>query len=332
MSDTPRKIVETVIAGMKANYSQLKTLEAIVEETTLDSTVEKEEVKTLTSPSGGSLTLRLAPKTTREWKFYLDGAKVRRDEVQPGLGEQVKETMLFRDGMWTQYAPESKMAWLRRPDQMSGIGLVNIRDVGSLSLTESVLDVLQRDAVATAQIIHSSQGHNVLEIATTGPNRENTWLFDPRYGYLPTRRITHFDDGSMVATVTYQSVLAGTTWLPLEEKTMTYKKGKDGRPTSLWDDKWKQCRTLNVKKIIAINKPISEEFFTVAFPDGTTVRDAAKKEEYIVGQTKGQAGHKVPPIEGRRGLRLTLLTVCAILALCAIFLVRRRFRVSEQER
>ena len=330
-SDPSRSLVATVISGIKANYSQLRTLELIVEETTLDSTVQTEEVQTFKTPGGnvtGSLTF--APKITLEWKFYLDGDKVRRDARESGPGKRVTETMLFRDGAWTQYAPESKIAWLRRPDQMSGIGVVDIRDIGAPSLAETVLDVLQRDEIGSAQIVKSSQGLDLIELVTRGLNGQRNWEFNPKYGCLPTSRLSRYDDGSIrqIVRVTYQSILNGIAWLPLQERTLFFNKGVTKLPA---EDKWTQCRTVLVKKIVAVNQPVKEEIFALPLPDGTRVKDALKRRNYVVGRLSPRASKASLAVEGHRSLWLAL-SVATLLLLCVSLIVRRTRRVSQSER
>ena len=147
--ESRRKLVEKVIAGITANYAKFASIDAIVEEILLDSTVEKEETETVTTPDGAILTTTISPKTTLEWRFYLDGAKIRSDRVEPGLEKRPKGPCfsVMECGLSTKR--EIKTAWLRRPDQMPGMNPVNIRDIRAIGLTETVVAVLQKDEIVT---------------------------------------------------------------------------------------------------------------------------------------------------------------------------------------
>jgi hypothetical protein len=319
-----RDLVEAVIAGIKANYSSVRTLEAVVEETLIDSAVQKEETKIIKTPDGsGTFTFRSSPKTTFTWNVWVDGDRFRRDITTNTneSGAVATDTLVFRNGLWTQYVSREKTAWIRRPNQMPAMCVADIRELGSPSLTETVLSVLQRDETITAELASTAGGARTIRIVTVGARERYEWVFDPAVGFLPVRRIARYEDGSIreLLNVTYQHILDGAAWLPLEATSMVFPKGATTVPR---EDGWRQCLKTRLKEIRAINKPIADEAFVVKFPDGTRILDVAAHQKSVVGKKKHT---QVPPAVSP--LRPWVALVCClvlIVTLTTVLVVRRR--------
>jgi len=320
-SEQSLELVETVIAGIESNNSQIRTLEATVEVVSRDSRVEKEEIKTVKSPDGKTtIHFRMTPKTTSRWKCYIDRDKVRQDTIC--LETQQKQTLALLDGVWTQYVPGSKTAWVRRVDDMPGMFPVDLRELGSPELKMSVEDILRQNDIISARIEHPAGDKSVIRVVTGGP-AEYEWEFSAAFNFLPTSRISRHEDGSILQLVriAYQRILDGAAWFPLERSRSFFAKGVTATPS---DDGWRQHSTLRITDIVMINEPIDEKLFVLDLPDGTRIRDGVARETYFVGQPRRAEIKPASASERKRRWLVAIISSLAILVVVAFAVKYRR--------
>jgi hypothetical protein len=325
--DRSQALVDTVVSSIRANYSQLKTVEAVVETTLLDSSVRARDVQKLTFSGGMTGTAEFSPKTTFESRFYCDGPKIRCDITRRGAAP-ANAVFVLSNEVWTEYKPGISTAWVRAPDQMPGLDPMDIRDMASPSLNETVVSVLQKDRTLSARLVATAKSETVVEITTQGDKDKREWTFNSAYAYLPTRWFARHPDGSIreYVRMEYRPVLEGTAWLPSCRKTFFFAKGATTIPI---EDKWMQCLTIEVKEVVGMNRHIDESVFTLSLPDGTTVKDAVQRKHHVVGKEQHQTSELVLP--GRRTWWVVISNIVVICVLLfAIVVIRRRVRYSKR--
>jgi RNA polymerase sigma factor (sigma-70 family) len=260
---TPAQIRAAAVKGIADNYARLKTVKATVERVGLDPGVKEREVTTTVLPNGGTATLVREPRSTSTGTVILRGEEVRCEaETKEG-----SEVWAFTAGVWTQYHPADKRAWLRRADQMPGMCPVDPREAGNTAIRDRLLDRLRDDKLIRADKV----GTNVVVVVEGAGGRHVRYEFDPVLNYLPTRVCYLHDDGSVneVVDVTYQEVGRGKTWFPKEITASIY-----GRPGAKAGDPGWTCRTTWTIGKVVVDEPLPAKAFEVALPPDTTISDA----------------------------------------------------------
>ena len=304
-------LAETVIAGIKNNYSHIGTINALVEQVSEDASVTKAETKTVDLPSGGTLVYHVSPRAVWESTVYARGDQVRRDTVDASRDRS--QTLLYKDGVWTQYVPGSRTAWLRRTDQMPGLPPADLRDAGSPELRYPLVDILREQDITSAGLGHDAATPGMIEIVTSGPREEHEFRFDPSFSFLPISRTTRHEDGTICALerLTYQPVLDGRAWF-LKEGILYF--FDEGVTRESLDHGWRERHTTTVKNVV-INKDIPDSIFTIEFAEGTRVRDSALRDR---SQTQ-------PPKDPRRIILIAVFAALVTL-LVLVWAARRRFQ------
>lgn len=277
-----QKLVDTVIAGIKANNSKIQSLLATLEEVSENRLAKKKETVTAKLPNGGSFSYTIFPKNVWKWNFYLDENTMRRDLLTLDEGKEPLEIMLCKEGEWTQYAPDEKIAWRRLGSNMLGVPMADIREPASLDITDTTVNVLQQYEILSAKLISRDQEQTVIEVVTRGRRGEHYWQFDPSQGFLPISRILRYGDGSInqFVKITYQNIPDKDIWFLQEEKTLTFGQNVTFEPS---DKNWNNSWTLCVKNL-EVNVPVDTNIFEVHFPDGVRVHDNVAENEFTVGK------------------------------------------------
>lgn len=303
-------LAETVISGIKNNYSHVRTIQAVLEEVSEDASVTKAETKTVKSPSGATLTYEVSPRASWESTVYAKGDQVRRDTTD--TSQNRSQMLVYKDGVWTQYIPSSRTAWLRRTDQMPGLAPADLRDTGSPSLRHPLVDILREQDITSAGLGQDPATPGMIQIVTSGPSEEQRFQFDPDYSFLPISRTTRHRDGTICAfeQLTYQPLLDGRAWLVKERTLYFFDEGVTREPI---EHGWRERHTTTVKNVV-INEDIPDSIFSIELPAGTRVRDST---------TPGRDG---PAVEGHRiGFSIAILSGLVILVFI-VLVVRRRFQ------
>jgi len=260
---TAAQIRDAAVKGIADNYTQLKTVAVTVECVTLDPSVKQREVTTTVLPGGTVATLIREPRRTYTSKILLRGEEIR-CETNTDDGSVV---FAFTAGVWTQYHPDEKRAWLRRPDQMPGMFPFDPREAGNTEIRGRLLDRLKDDRVLKV----SKRDAKLIVVMERATGRQIRYEFDPARSYLPTRVCELHDDGSVnvVVDVSYQEVGRGKTWFPKEVTETIY--GKPGAKAG--DPGWTGRTTQTVGKVV-VNEPLAADAFKVKIPPETLISDA----------------------------------------------------------
>ncbi|HEX4612643.1 MAG TPA: hypothetical protein VH092_30895 [Urbifossiella sp.] len=248
--------------GIAANYARLKTVEATVEWVALDPGVTERVTTTRVGPMGTVATLTREPKSTHTCRLLLRGEEVRSENGVTG------STFAFSKGVWTQYEPAIKQAWLRGPDQAPDfVAPLDLREVGSVWRSDQFLGRLGKGKLLGAE---SRNDRTVIEVE--GPvGRGVRYEFDPARNHLPTRVSELHADGSInvVTDITYQDAVRGEAWFPKEVTIRIY-----GRPGAKAGDPGWTGQVGQTVKDLKVNRLLAADAFEVPLPEGTSISDA----------------------------------------------------------
>ena len=260
---TAAQIRDAAVKGITDNYAQLKTVAVTVECVALDPTVKQREVTTTVLPGGAVATLVREPRSTHKSKILLRGEEVR-CETNTDDGPVV---FAFTAGVWTQYHPNDKQAWLRRPDQMPGMYPFDPREAGNTEIRGRLLDRLKDDTLLQV----SKRDAKVIITMERATGRQIRYELDPARNHLPTRVCELHDDGSVnvVVDVSYQEVGRGKTWFPKEVTETIY-----GKPGAKAGDPGWTGRTTRTFGKVAVNEPLAADAFKVEIPPETLISDS----------------------------------------------------------
>ena len=272
--DVDQALVQMVADSIHANYSHIRSAELTIRETTKDASVSNAHTEVLNLSIGGVARIQRTPTTVRETRVWLRGESVRVDRSQANKAvEDVHETLVRHDGVWTQHVGPSNAAWRRRPSEMPGMFPQDPRDFGSQDVRRSMADVLGEDAILTAQMEMDAEGRAIAQMVTRGAKgNETTYEFCAEELFLPTRLTTHWPDGSILqlAEIRYQRVLDGKARFPETLVRMFFEKSTAFAPTRVG---WREKLTREVTSEITLNEQIADSVFQPDIPAGTRVSD-----------------------------------------------------------
>ncbi len=282
-----QQIIEMLLSSIEANYSQIHSIEAALEEIIVNSEPSSVEYKT---QGGGRITLSFPARSSVAYTTWISGDQVRRDSVSREASSPT-DTFILTNNKWSQYGPSQKTAWLRRSDQMGGISQIDIRNLGVPIIGQTIASILQSGDVASAKIETGVDRPRKIVVDIKASYGEFRWIFDPEFGYLLTTKESRHSDGSLCdyCTLTYDKVLDGRAWMPVSLSRVIFKKGVAMRP----DDKgWDQKHSIVVNRLVGINTVIPEDKFIFSPPDGTTIIDVTGEKPNIVS-----VGKKCRPVQ-----------------------------------
>ena len=181
----------------------------------------KREEVTNQLPGGGTAHFVREPFSVRRERVLLRGDDLLRESM-----EEDGEIWSFHDGVWTQYLPKEKMAWLRLPGQMPGISPLDPRNIASLEQRWLFVDRLREDRVLEIGPTRTLDGQPrvaaLMEHTFDQGHKERYRCeFDPARNDLPTRIVflREEDKIGIVLDIAYQEVIPGAAWF-LQEGDM----------------------------------------------------------------------------------------------------------------
>ena len=271
----PKHEISRIISDIEKNYSQIHTVRAILQTTHTDRTVKKREEITNDLPGGGTVHITRSPSWFQRERILLDGDDLLR-EPMGGEGD----VWGFRKGIYTQYSPKFRKAWLMYPDQMPGILPLDPRNLGSIQQKQPLIAGLKGDRVIEIRPMKTTEGLariSVLLEQTFGPGlrRQYRCEFDPARHSLPTRLIDLRVDNKLgyVIDIEYQEVIPGSAWF-LKSSTCKFF-GVDGAD-SPDSDAWKQSLSVETTGKVHVNTSIPPEALVMRLPEGTEILDSTK--------------------------------------------------------
>ena len=283
-----RELLQRVIKGIQANYSQIRSMEVVVEETTITQEgfiktkpLTKSQMEKELASRGWYVSISIPTKRVATSVVSVDGDNIRIDTVEKITPDNTthEETEICYEDAWTRYEPSSKRAWRMPRDRQMGEMMADIREWASFGLKESFLELLGRDEVMVAEVMGSGDSpKGAIHIVTKGLVTYE-WTFDPTQGFMPIRRIGRHQDQTIreLMNLTYQPVLEKKAWLPLKRTLLFFKPGITSKPS---EEGWGQCTTSQVKEIHSLNEPIPQNTFMVKYPEGTIMNDSTKKRRH----------------------------------------------------
>ncbi len=268
VSNSNKDLIEKIISRVTENYSRLGGIEATIEEIVVDPNVKERQVITGSTKNGSTFELTREPKTVRIGKVRVRGS----DVWSEFKGSQI---LACFHGIWTQYSPGHKMAWIRRSDQMPGTLPVDPRNVTSMEIDEQFPDQLRDGKVVETRSVREADGRQVVEVLWQyGKGRHKgskiRYRFDPAMNFLPTKVEWLGQDGTVhtVANIAYQEVIPKTAWF-LREAILTFAS--------------KQTMTIRAKGEVRIHQKFDDKAFTIDLPYDTLIRNAVDNtvSEYV---------------------------------------------------
>jgi hypothetical protein len=268
-----------VIDAVNANYSQIRSAYAVLSDVTQDSTVEKQEEITRRLPGGEAIIWKL-PRMELKGTWWLRGDDLRYDQEPLGsTPASLARIIVRKEGVWTQYSPNSSHAWIRRTESLPGFFLADLREIGSESVKRGMVDVLREDWIVSAQLVQNDSPQGFVRIITERPSGDRTtYEFAVEENLLPTRFYTKRGDGSLVqfAEIEYQDVLEGRAKFLRRMTRRYFDKGVTDIPS---EEGWRQWISLEVVEL-ELNREVPDELFALEFPPGTRVDDTLRHDIY----------------------------------------------------
>ncbi len=262
-----KELVETIIAGIVRNNSQITSIQATFEATVENAGLEKPIKHEMRTPSGSRAIVIMEPRTVFHVTYTLRAHDVRL--------EGQSSTWVRKQGVVTQFSPASKTAWIRPSNAIpEGFPPLDFREAAFLD-TRPVLQILQEDKVLSAQLIAPNENKVIRVILQSATGNKSIYDFDASRNLLPTTCKGLKADGShdQVVQLDYQEFAPGCWVLQTAKVTMYPSHG------------------LGVKEVISSltltsldTKPmIPEDVFTTHLPDGTMVLDNVSQKRHVVG-------------------------------------------------
>jgi hypothetical protein len=272
----PKQEVGRIADHIKDNYARLRTVSVLLQTTHLDRSVTKREEVTTKSPKGGTAHFVRTPFSVWRARILLSGDDLLREPM-----DEDGEIWAFHGGVWTQYRPKRKAAWLRLPEQMPGIPPLDPRNVASLEQRTLFVDQLRGDRVLEIGPTQAPDGQprlaTLMEHAFDPRQKERYRCeFDPARNDLPTRIVflRGEDKIGIVLDITYQEVIPGSAWF-LKKATCKFY-GRPELERSPDSEAWRQATIVETKGRVHVNEPIDADAFAVKLPAGTRVSDATR--------------------------------------------------------
>jgi hypothetical protein len=272
----PKELVARISEHIKGNYARLRTVRAILQTTSLDRSVTKREAVTNELPNGSRVHIVREPSSVRRERVLLSGEDLLREAT-----DEDGDIWLFQGGVYTQYVPKAKTAWLRLPAQMPGIFPLDPRNIASMEHRSLFIDKLRGDRVIEVGPARTLDGQPriaaLMEHAFNQGHKERYRCeFDTARNDLPTR-IVVFRDGDkigIVLDITYQEVIPGTAWF-LKKATLKFFWPDLARSPD--SDAWRQAMIVETMGQVLVNRPIPADVFVVRTPEGTRFSDAVHR-------------------------------------------------------
>jgi hypothetical protein len=269
----PKELVSRITDHIKDNYARLRTVRAVLQTTNLDRSVTKREEVTNEFPNGLRVHFVREPSSVRRERVLLSGEDLLREAT-----DEDGEIWLFQGGVYTQYVPRAKTAWLRLPAQMPGIFPLDPRNIASMEHRSLFIDKLRGDRVLEIgpSLTLDGQPRMAALMEHTfdqGHKERYRCEFDTARNDLPTRIVDFRDEDKIgiVLDITYQEVIPGTTWF-LKKATLKFF-GQDP-PRSPDSEAWRQAMIVETMGQVLVNRPIPADVFVVRTPEGTRFSDA----------------------------------------------------------
>jgi hypothetical protein len=269
----PKQAIGRIAQHIKDNDARLRAVRVILQTKFTDRSVTKREEVNANLPNGGRAHYVRLPFSVRRERVLISGEKLLRESM-----DEDGEITAFEDGVWTQYVPKSKTAWLRLPEQMPGTSPLDPRNIASLDQRWRFIDRLQGDRVLDVGPSRTPDGQPrvtaLMEHAfDSGGQERYRCEFDPARNDLPTR-VVFLRDGNkigIVLDITYQEVIPGTAWF-LQKATTKFFGGE--LAVSPDSEAWRQMTIVETKGTAHVNEPLDPDAFVVKLPEGTRISDA----------------------------------------------------------
>jgi hypothetical protein len=115
-------LAQLVIDAIERNYSFIDTAELTLRQVHMDGSVGKPQLVVQPTEDGGQLRITRSPKTEHSLRVTLcgDDLRVERGPLDGNGPADAQEVLVHRAGLWTQYQPEHRAAWIRRQGEMPG--------------------------------------------------------------------------------------------------------------------------------------------------------------------------------------------------------------------
>lgn len=281
-AERPEDVVEMVIRATAHNYEPIKTAEVTIE------VVSEEDPSTLPA-----YLFQPDPKRKQD-KNIVDvaaSASFRRTKRVIIRGDDVRyqaqgdggfsKTTVIKDGVVSDYVPSTKQLAIRRPESLT-VGPIDPREVGAVSASMGLADVLRSNRLLGAELIDRGNSTTVARVVLEYGRGRIEYEFDSSVGFLPTAELAFGADeylGSWLR-ITYQEVLGGKARFLREAVRLSYPPRATKTPTETgWYQRMRQTVTG-----LRINQPVDESVFAINVPDGTVIADNINKTYSVQGQ------------------------------------------------
>lgn len=275
-------IVQMVLDAIEANYGAIDSARLTYAEERRDAGVEEKTVTRLQNPGGGVAVVTRAPVVRARQEIWLAGDRLRVDHLPGDTGETERASFVVQDNRCTQYVDEHRAAWVRRLGEMPGMMPLDPRQYGMADIRRDLRRILQEEEIVAADIDRDERGEAVVRMVTQSrTGARTTYEFLESAGYLPTRLLTRWSDGSVrhVIDVEYQRVGAGSARMP---KTLTQRFYAEGIAEAPGSDQWRQQMRREVVGQIVVNQEIPSEVFNLEMAEGIRVSDNIRRAVYHI--------------------------------------------------
>jgi hypothetical protein len=292
----PKELIGRIADDIRDNYARVRTVRTILQTTSSDRSVTKREEVTNKMPNGLTVQFVREPFTVWRERVLLCGD----DLLREGMGED-GQIWSLHGGVWTQYVPKQKTAWLRLPEQMPGVPPLDPRNIASLEQRSLFVDSLRKDRVIETGPARTLDGQPritaLMEHTFDAEHKERYRCeFDTIRNNLPTRVIILRDLDpqkiGIVLDITYQEVIPGRAWFFKKATCRFFGHEPVRSPDS---EAWRQTVSVETKGPLHVNEPIDDDTFVVPIPPGTRISDAV----HASSKRKGDAMQRRLAKDGR---------------------------------
>lgn len=268
--------IETVIAGIERNYSQIHSARLIIEEVSISPNVDRRETRTSATPGGGTISYTVGPLFVERSELVLRGDDLRSDRLSR-VGDDWKLTgvTICRGDVWTLYHLDHQWAQIKPTSDLGGRFPIDPRQFGAGDWKYDLVEQLRSLDVVEVVSEGGSKDERLrlLTERQTGSAKQTAiYEFDPSRNYLPTLVANLRHDGSVndAVEIDYQEVIPGTAWFfrDLSRKFFT-----DENEGELSAQGWRQEIIWRTVGEVRVNDEIPDEIFQIEFPVGTRVVD-----------------------------------------------------------
>ncbi len=308
--DAPQALVETVIAGITANDSQIKTLRAEFTET--HERPQAEAPHEVEIYGGERVKVKGSPRVcVFHGPIFIRGNQLRYNRENSCDGTEV---IWYVDGdadRWTHYSKHGRSSWVRHRAQLAGAPSFVPRDIATRDIREGLIDVLQTYRPAKASL---EQGETAPVIRLTledmSKGKRPSFEFDGRYSFLPTRVVAPYGDGSIghVMSLQYQPVLGGTAWVLESAKLYFLPYGRFHEETTADWTQVNSCKLTDVH----VNEEISDSTFAIQYIGPTAIHDSIKHKSEFVNKPQMPGG---APLSSNVKLMMWFMNGLAVVAI-----------------